>query len=115
MQAAMHVLRYLKGSPNKGPFNPATNNFHVTAFCDADWGTCPMSARFLTGYCIFLGSSLVSWKSKKQKMMYKSSAEVEYRSMSYTTSELEWISHLLTVLHASLQLPISMYSDNTAA
>ena len=56
----MHVLRYLKGTPNKGLFYPATNNFTVTASCDADEGTCPMSARFLTGYCLFMGSTLLS-------------------------------------------------------
>ena len=48
-------------------------------------------------------------------MVSKSSAEVEYKSMSYTTSELEWISHLLIDLHVNLHLPITMYCDNMAA
>jgi len=64
-QAAMHVLRYLKGTPNKGLFSPKTNNFQITAYSDVDWGTCRMSSRSLTGYCVFLGYSLVSWKTKK--------------------------------------------------
>jgi len=54
-----------------------------------------MSARSLTGFYAFFGSCLVSWKTKKQKTASKSFAEVEYKSMSATTSELERIAHLL--------------------
>lgn len=64
-QAAMHVLRYLKGTPNKGLFYPKDNNFQITAYSDADWGTCEMCSRSLTGYFVFLGDSLVSWKTER--------------------------------------------------
>jgi len=89
MQAAMHILRYLKGTPNKGLFYPATNDMQITDYFDADWGTCSMSAMSLIGFCIFLRSSLISQKTKKKKIVAKSSAEAEYRSMPATTSELE--------------------------
>jgi len=114
-QAALHVLRYLKGTPNMGLYYPASCDFQLTAYCDADWGTCRLSAKSLTGYCIFLGSSLISWKTKKQKTVAKSSAKAEYRAMSATTSELEWISHLLQDFHIPLSLPITMHCDNKAA
>jgi len=94
-QAALHVLRYLKGTAQKGLYYSADCSLCLTAYCDVDWGTCTMSAKSLTGYCIFLGSSLVSWKTKKQKTAAKSSAEAEYRAMSATTLELEWLHHLL--------------------
>ena len=103
---AMHVLWYLKGTPNKGLFYPATNNLQIVAYTDAAWGTCKMSSKSLTGYYVFLGNSLVFWKTKKQKTVAKSSVEAEYRAMSATTSELDWIAHLLQDLHLPLQLPV---------
>ena len=114
-QATIHVLRYLKSTPNRGLFYPAANKLQVTAYSDADWGTCRSSARSLTGYCVFLGSALVSWKTKKQKTVSKSSAEAEYRAMSATVSELEWIFHLLQDFGIPSALPIIMYCDNKAA
>ena len=111
----MHVLKYLKGTINHGLFYSATSPLQLTTYCDADWGSCKFSATSLTGYCIFLGSSLVSWKIKKQKTVSKSSAEVEYRAMSGTTSELEWLQQLLAYLHVTIPLPIPLHCDNKAA
>ncbi|XP_074304680.1 uncharacterized protein LOC141639457 [Silene latifolia] len=95
-QAAQHLLRYLKGSVNASLFYSSTASLSLQAYSDADWGSCASSCRSLSGYCIFLGNSLVSWKTKKQLTVSKSSAEAEYRSMSYTTSELVWLAGLLT-------------------
>jgi len=105
----------LKGTAQKGLFYPTDCSLCLTAYCDADWGACRLSARSLTGFCIFLGSSLVSWKTKKQKTVAKSPAEAEYRAVSATTSELEWLYHLLQDFHVDLPLPITMYCDNKAA
>jgi len=80
-----------------------------------------MSSRY-----VFLGDALVSWKTKKQKTVAiwktkkqktvaKSSAEVEYRAMFATTSELEWTAHLLQDLFLPLYLPVMMHCDNNAA
>ncbi|KAK6145605.1 hypothetical protein DH2020_022425 [Rehmannia glutinosa] len=80
--AALHLLRYLKGTIGLGLFYPIGVRATLTAFCDADWGTCLLTRRSLTGYCIFFGGALVSWKTKKQKTMSKSSAEAEYRAMA---------------------------------
>lgn len=60
LQAALHVISYLKGTSDWGLFYSATSELHITEFCDADWGTCAYSGRSLTGYCIFLGESLIS-------------------------------------------------------
>jgi len=105
-QAAMHIFRYLKGTADKGLFYPNNVNFHLTTYCDADGWTCKMFSRSLTGYCIFIGSSLVSWKTKKQKTVAKSSAEAEYRAMSYTTFGLEW---LFVWIFTFLYLFLSLY------
>ena len=88
--AAIHVLRYLKNEPAKGLFYPARPGSALTieAYCDADWAACPVTRRSITGYCVFLGGSLISWKTKKQITISRSSAEAEYRSMSTTVCEL---------------------------
>jgi len=64
---------------------------------------------------VFLGTSLISWKTKKQKTVAKSTVEAEYRSMSATTSELEWVSYILHDLQVLVSLPFTLYCDNKAA
>lgn len=115
LSAALHVLKYLRGTINLGIFYSASNDLALTAYCDADWGSCPFSAKSLTGYAIFLGDSLISWKTKKQKTTSKSTCEAEYRSMSYTTSELIWLEGLLADLHVKIPQPIDLFCDNIAA
>ena len=78
LKLAFRVLRYLKGSPRKGVFYKPGDKFELTAFVDSDWAKCTGTRRSVTGYAVFLGSCLVSWKNKKQSMLAKSSAEAEY-------------------------------------
>jgi len=80
-EAALHILRYLKGTANTGLFYLKINNLQLQAYCDADGGSCKDTARSLTGFCIFLGNFLASWKTKKQKTVARSFAEAEYQSM----------------------------------
>ncbi|KAL2228368.1 UNVERIFIED_CONTAM: hypothetical protein Sindi_1816500 [Sesamum indicum] len=63
-RAALHVVRYLKSCPSKGLFFPSQNSLALQSYCDADWETCRDSKHSLTDFCIFLGSALVSWKTK---------------------------------------------------
>ncbi|XP_031398466.1 uncharacterized protein LOC116209041 [Punica granatum] len=85
--AAMRVLRYLKQSLGQGIFLQPTS-LSLTAYCDADWTNCPMTKRSLTSYFITLGGSPISWKTKKQTTVSKSSAEAKYQSMAVIVSEL---------------------------
>ena len=98
-----------------GLFYSASCDLNLTAYSDADWSSCLFSSRSLSAYCVLLGNHLVSWKTKKQRTVSKSSAEAEYRSMSSTASEIVWIEGLLQDLQVHVTLPIYMFCDNQAA
>ncbi|GAA0174935.1 transmembrane signal receptor [Lithospermum erythrorhizon] len=100
--ATLHVVKYLKGTTTHVLFYPANTNMEITTFCDADWAKCTLTRRSVIGYCIMMGGALISWKSKKQNIVSRSSAKVEYRSATMTVCELQWISCIL----ADLQQPI---------
>ncbi|CAA0838858.1 cysteine-rich RLK (RECEPTOR-like protein kinase) 8 [Striga hermonthica] len=113
-KAALHVLKYLRGTSHMGLFYSSTSSFNLRAYGDADWAACKDSRRSVTGYCVFLGTSLISWKSKKQCTVYKSTAEAEYRALSSTVHELQWITYLSSAFRVDVPLPIDVYCDNQA-
>lgn len=115
LRAAMHVVRYLKGTVDQGLFYSAASELKISAYSDSDWSGCQFSSRSLSAYAVFLGSNLVSWKTKKQTTVSKSSTEAEYRSMSSAASELVWLFGLLEDLKIAVDLPISLYCDNKSA
>eukprot|EP00261_Vitis_vinifera_P030694 XP_019071937.1 PREDICTED: uncharacterized protein LOC104882794 [Vitis vinifera] len=80
-----------------------------------DLVACKDSRRSISGFCIFLGNSLVSWKSKKQNTVPRSSAEVEYRAMANVTCELVWLLSLLRDFSIEHKQPEILYCDNEAA
>ncbi|KAL0298505.1 UNVERIFIED_CONTAM: Retrovirus-related Pol polyprotein from transposon RE1 [Sesamum radiatum] len=96
-------------------FFPSQNSLQLSAFSDADWATCVDSRRSVTGYCIFLGSSLISWKTKKQNTVSRSSTEAEYRAMATTVCELLWITYILKDFQVPLTTPVPFWCDNQAA
>lgn len=113
--AAMKLVRYIKNAPGQGLLFSASSALELKVYTDADWASCPMTRRSISGYCVMLGDSLLSWKCKKQNTVARSSAEAEYRSMANALCEVTWIFNLLTELHFQIPRPIVMYSDSNSA
>lgn len=114
-QATSCILRYLKSTPGDSLFFPHQNNFTLCGFSDSDWASCPTTRKLVTSYSIFIGNSLISWKSKKQQTISRYSSEAEYRAMATTTCELQWIAYLLHDLHIPATQPANLYCDNQSA
>ncbi|KAK3030701.1 hypothetical protein RJ639_034877 [Escallonia herrerae] len=115
LDAAFQVLRYLNRAPGQGILLPANSSLTLRAYCDADWAGCPSTWRSTTGNIIFLGSSPISWRSKKQSVVSRSCAEAEYRAMATTSSEIIWLVRLLQDLHVPCTLHVSLFCGNQAA
>jgi hypothetical protein len=92
----------------------ATSNLQLHALCDADWTHCRDTRRLVTGYCILIGSSPISWKMKKQTTVSYSSTELEYRAIASTYCEITWLKQLLVDLHVSHPQSAKLYCDNKA-
>ncbi|XP_016544555.2 uncharacterized mitochondrial protein AtMg00810-like [Capsicum annuum] len=95
MEAALRVVKYVKNQPGQGVLLSSNTDDRISAYCDADWASCPQTRWSVTGYFVKVGESLVSWKSKKQTTVSKSSAEPEFRSLAAVTTELVWILGLM--------------------
>ena len=112
-QAASRVLRYLKGTPGSGIF--ATGSLQFKAFSDSDWAGCRDTRRSITDFSVYLGNSIISWRSKKQPTVSRSSSEAEYRALASTTCELQWLTYLLQDLRVLFVQPANLYCDNQSA
>ena len=78
LQAALRIVQYLKGTPGKGILFKRNKSVSLEAYTDADYVGSVVDRRSTTGYCTFLGGNLVTWKSKKQSVVARSSAEAEF-------------------------------------
>ncbi|GAU20493.1 hypothetical protein TSUD_130510 [Trifolium subterraneum] len=110
--AASRVIRYLKHNPCRGIFLPRNSDMQLLGFSDSDWAGCLDTRKSTSGYCFFLGSSLISWKAKKQIIVSRSSSEAEYRALSSATCELIWLTFLMNDLKIQCsKLPV-IYCDS---
>jgi hypothetical protein len=109
------VLRYLQGTATLGLHLLASTAPTITAYTDADWAGCPDTRRSTSGFAVFLGDSLVSWSSKRQTTVSRSSAEAEYRGVANAVSECTWLRHLLRELHYDATKATIVYCDNISS
>jgi hypothetical protein len=105
----------LKSSPGKGIIFKSRGHLKVESFCDADWANCLDDRRSTSSYCVFVGGNLVSWRSKKQSVISRSTAEAEYRAMSLVVCEMLWLKNLLTELKVLRRGPLKLWCDNKSA
>ena len=89
------ILRYIKGTLGQGMLYEDRGYTQIVGYTDANWAGSPSDRRSTSGYCVFIGDNLISWKSKKQDVVARSSAEAEYRAMALATCELIWLRQLL--------------------
>ncbi|CAN1192604.1 Retrovirus-related Pol polyprotein from transposon TNT 1-94 [Linum perenne] len=115
LEAAYKVIRYLKMAPGQGLFFSADSSLQLVGYSDSDWASCPDSRRSTSGYCLFLGTSLISWKTKKQSTVSRSSSEAEYRALAHLCCEVQWLTSLLLDLGVSQSEPTQLFCDNQSA
>ncbi|RVW64174.1 Retrovirus-related Pol polyprotein from transposon RE1 [Vitis vinifera] len=115
MEAVYRILRYLKMTPGKGLFFRKIENRDTEVYSDADWAGNIIDRRSTSGYCSFVWGNLVTWRSKKQSVVARSSAEVEYRALAQGICEGIWIKRVLSELGQTSSSPILMMCDNQAA
>jgi len=88
---------------------------YIVAYSDADWAGCPDTWRSTSGYCVYLGSSLVSWSSKRQPTVSRSSAETEYRAVDNAVADCTWLRQLLSELSCPVDKGTVVFCDNVSA
>ena len=71
--------------------------------------------RSTSGFCVYLGNNLVSWPTKKQHSVSRSSTQAEFRSLAALVAEIKWIKSLLTELHVIQTKPPLLWCDNQGA
>ena len=115
MNAVMHILRYLKSAPRKEIlFTKNVDCQSVDAYTDSDWAGAIDDRQSTSGYFTFVGGNLVTWRSKIQNVVARSSAEAEFRGMALGVCEALWLSLLLRDLRYPPRQPIRLYCDKKA-
>jgi hypothetical protein len=95
---ANHVMRYLKGTLDYGLRYTGDDDFRLYVYIDSDWVGSDFDRKNTSGCCFSLGSSMPSWKSRKQSSISLSKEEEEYIASCSTSCESIWPRNLLTGL-----------------
>jgi hypothetical protein len=109
------ILRYLNHTIHHCIFLHKDTNFNIQAFSDADWASCLDDRHSTTGYCLYLGRNLISWTSRKQRTVSRSSTESEYRAIAQASTEIIWLCSLLSELGLVSSTPALLWCDNIGA
>ena len=110
--AVEQILCYLKRAPGRGILYSNHGHNRIEYFFDADWAGYKDDRRSTSGYCVFVGGNLVSWKSKKQRVVSRSSGESEYRAMTQSMCEIMWLHQLLMEVGIETPVPTKLWCGN---
>ncbi|PKU84943.1 Retrovirus-related Pol polyprotein from transposon TNT 1-94 [Dendrobium catenatum] len=113
-ESLKRLLRYIHGTLHVG-LPLSGGDLTLRSYADADWAGDTSDRKSITGYCNFLGHSLISWSVKKQNAVARSSTEAEYRALAAAAAEVTWIRRLLHELDCPQHSPTPLYCDNTSA
>ena len=94
LAALKRLLRYVRGTVDLGLVLHHSSSAELVVYTDADWAGCPDTRRSTSAYAVFLGGNLVSWSSKRQPVVSRSSAEAEYRAVANGVAEASWLRQL---------------------
>ncbi|GAA0171263.1 transmembrane signal receptor [Lithospermum erythrorhizon] len=115
LAALQHLLCYVHSTASQGLLLQGADQLTLKVYSDSDWAACPSTSRSVAGYVVTLGDAPISWKSKKQSTVSRSSAKAEYRAMAQASAEVRWLIRLLAELNATPTLPVTLFCDNTSA
>ncbi|KAF3669775.1 hypothetical protein FXO37_08849 [Capsicum annuum] len=90
------------------------SNIPLRPYFHSDWAGDPLDRTSTTGYVCYLGSSPITWSSKKQRFVSRSSTETEYRAIAATVSETNWLTSLLHELRFRISDIPQIFCDNVS-
>lgn len=115
MDGTLRIVRYLKGTTNYGVFLNKGEDLEIDDYTDANWASNPVDRKSAGGYLTIVGDNLVTWRSKKQKVVALSSAEAEFLGIKSRIIEIMWLRRLLTEIGFLPNRKSKLFCDNKAA